>query len=51
MNDESKTDFVNKVEIECTDEAAEKQTPSMWEKPAMEDVSEQVMAQPYIRFT
>jgi hypothetical protein len=22
-----------------------------WETPAMEDVSEQVMAQPYIRFT
>jgi hypothetical protein len=22
-----------------------------WEKPTMEDVSEQVMAQPYIRFT
>jgi len=22
-----------------------------WEKPKMEDVSEQVMAQPYIRFT
>jgi hypothetical protein len=24
---------------------------SAWEKPKLEDVSEQVMAQPYIRFT
>ena len=23
----------------------------VWEKPVLEDVSEQVMAQPYIRFT
>ena len=32
----------------------EKATPSekpAWETPKMEDVSEQVMAQPYIRFT
>jgi hypothetical protein len=29
-------------------ESAEK---SAWETPKMEDVSEQVMAQPYIRFT
>lgn len=51
MNDNTKTDFVNKIEIECIDEAAEKQTPPNWETPSMEDVSEQVMAQPYIRFT
>jgi len=34
--------------------ATEKVDPSekpVWEKPIMEDVSEQVMAQPYIRFT
>ena len=34
--------------------AAEKVNPSerpVWEKPLLEDVSEQVMAQPYIRFT
>jgi hypothetical protein len=33
---------------------AEKVTPgkkSLWETPKLEDVSEQVMAQPYIRFT
>jgi hypothetical protein len=24
---------------------------ALWETPALEDVSEQVMAQPYIRFT
>lgn len=34
--------------------AAEKVVPSekpAWETPKLEDVSEQVMAQPYIRFT
>ena len=34
--------------------AAEKVNPGekpAWEKPVLEDVSEQVMAQPYIRFT
>jgi len=34
--------------------ASKKITPSelpTWEKPTLEDVSEQVMAQPYIRFT
>lgn len=33
---------------------ADTSTPSekaVWETPTMEDVSEQVMAQPYIRFT
>jgi hypothetical protein len=30
--------------------AAETQAP-LWETPKLEDVSEQVMAQPYIRFT
>jgi len=33
---------------------AEKLTPGkkpLWETPKLEDVSEQVMAQPYIRFT
>ena len=33
---------------ERTTDAPEKTT---WETPSMEDVSEQVMAQPYIRFT
>jgi hypothetical protein len=34
--------------------ATEKVNPNekpVWEKPLLEDVSEQVMAQPYIRFT
>ena len=32
------------------DEVAEQPT-EQWETPKLEDVSEQVMAQPYIRFT
>jgi len=32
-------------------EASESQTKLDWETPRMEDVSEQVTAQPYIRFT
>ena len=44
------------VEVPKTAEqvAGEKVNPSekpVWEKPLLEDVSEQVMAQPYIRFT
>jgi hypothetical protein len=31
--------------------AAAAQDKTAWETPTMEDVSEQVMAQPYIRFT
>ena len=47
-----------KVSIESTktapETAAQKVKPAQkpaWETPKMEDVSEQVMAQPYIRFT
>jgi len=47
-----------KVEVEVPTTAeqatAQKVNPSdkpVWEKPLLEDVSEQVMAQPYIRFT
>jgi hypothetical protein len=32
------------------DKASSKELP-LWESPKLEDVSEQVMAQPYIRFT
>jgi hypothetical protein len=44
------------LEVECqatAETAAEKVTGEkpVWEKPLLEDVSEQVMAQPYIRFT
>ncbi|HEY6923175.1 MAG TPA: hypothetical protein VI653_06900 [Steroidobacteraceae bacterium] len=34
----------------CADSAGDSSKPT-WETPKMEDVSEQVMAQPYIRFT
>lgn len=38
-----------------TEQAVSTQTPPVkkvaWETPKLEDVSEQVMAQPYIRFT
>jgi hypothetical protein len=47
-----------KVEVEVPKTAEQATTqkvgPSekpVWEKPLLEDVSEQVMAQPYIRFT
>lgn len=35
---------------EQTSQQAAKETPT-WQTPVIEDVSEQVMAQPYIRFT
>ena len=39
----------------ATDQTVSAQTPTAkkpaWETPKLEDVSEQVMAQPYIRFT
>jgi hypothetical protein len=38
----------------ATDSATKKAKPNeklVWETPKLEDVSEQVMAQPYIRFT
>jgi hypothetical protein len=35
---------------DSSDATAPSQAPA-WETPQMEDVSEQVMAQPYIRFT
>ena len=44
---ESKTS----VEVESTDLTATPLPKLVWETPKIEDVSEQVMAQPYIRFT
>jgi hypothetical protein len=38
------------VQADRNDQRAPREKPS-WETPKMEDVSEQVMAQPYIRFT
>ena len=47
-----------KLTIECTQvneaatiEHAQSTGKLLWETPKIEDVSEQVMAQPYIRFT
>lgn len=33
------------------EEVSKPETEKKWEKPTLEDVSEKVMAQPYIRFT
>lgn len=51
MDGATKSDFTNDVEIECKGETEQKDVKASWETPKMEDVSEQVMAQPYIRFT
>ncbi len=37
--------------VEGTTEKDKPNTKPAWETPKLEDVSEQVMAQPYIRFT
>lgn len=34
-----------------TEEPKEKRESKEWQKPTLEDVSEKIMAQPYIRFT
>jgi hypothetical protein len=39
------------VEVESTNLTATPPPKLVWETPKIEDVSEQVMAQPYIRFT
>ena len=39
-----------KVESNASEKLLPKEKPA-WETPKLEDVSEQVMAQPYIRFT
>ncbi len=36
---------------DAEEQAAEQGAQEQWETPKLEDVSEQVMAQPYIRFT
>ena len=51
MDGVNKTDFPAGVEVECANENEQKDLQPTWETPKMEDVSEQVMAQPYIRFT
>lgn len=47
---EAKTEAKRVVEEVKTDEFRPREKLD-WETPKMEDVSEQVMAQPYIRFT
>jgi hypothetical protein len=51
MDGVSKTDLTQTVEVECEGAPAKDEAQASWETPKMEDVSEQVMAQPYIRFT
>jgi hypothetical protein len=51
MDGATKPDFSEEVKIECTAAANTQTARQSWETPKMEDVSEQVMAQPYIRFT
>ena len=36
---------------EARDQKNADKKPRQWKKPTLEDVSEQIMAQPYIRFT
>jgi hypothetical protein len=45
-----KTESPETERPELTDSAQPNEKPD-WQTPKMEDVSEQVMAQPYIRFT
>ena len=40
-----------KTADEASGEKTKPTTKAVWETPKLEDVSEQVMAQPYIRFT
>ena len=48
----SKLDLLqDKVQPETQVESTEAGEQLIWETPKMEDVSEQVMAQPYIRYT
>lgn len=49
MNKQNKT--APKISDESKTEKVKSQEKRDWETPTMEDVSEQVMAQPYIRFT
>ncbi len=45
---------MNEMNTQAESQETEEQAPEgkdQWETPKLEDVSEQVMAQPYIRFT
>jgi len=51
MNDVNVTIETAKTAEETKTEKAKPAQKPAWETPKLEDVSEQVMAQPYIRFT
>ena len=51
MNNVSSEAQVRDSTATAVPERKESPDKAPWEKPKMEDVSEQVMAQPYIRFT
>ncbi len=51
MNKVSVQSQSQKIADAVADAKAEQEKKPVWETPKMEDVSEQVMAQPYIRFT
>ena len=51
MNNASSEPQVRESNARAIPEPKESAEKAPWEKPRMEDVSEQVMAQPYIRFT
>lgn len=40
-----------KIKVDHLCEIRKKAETKRWQKPTLEDVSEQIMAQPYIRFT
>jgi len=51
MNNASSEPQARDSTARATPERKDSPEKAPWEKPKMEDVSEQVMAQPYIRFT
>ena len=51
MDDRSGTNPKTIASRPTGQQCEERSAKPMWETPKMEDVSEQVMAQPYIRFT
>lgn len=49
--EEAKVKDYKNVKRESELESEKKVKPKKWQKPTLEDVSEKIMAQPYIRFT
>lgn len=48
---ETKLRNSEKIKAECKLKGKKKAGIKKWQKPTLEDVSEKIMAQPYIRFT